>query len=102
METSKTYIALGSNIGDREQLLGRAVRSLMDVHPDPTKRVALLRNIRRSPIYETAPVGVTNQPPFLNAVIEGDATLPPEDLLTALQHIERELGRQPRERWGPR
>ncbi|MDO8599776.1 MAG: 2-amino-4-hydroxy-6-hydroxymethyldihydropteridine diphosphokinase, partial [bacterium] len=102
METRKTYIALGSNVGDRERLLERAVRSLMDVHPDPAKRVALLRNIRLSPIYETEPVGVTDQPPFLNAVVEGDATLSPEDLLTALKYIERELGRQPRERWGPR
>lgn len=98
----KAYIALGSNLGDREWLLGRAVRSLMDVHPDPTKRVALLKNLRLSPIYETAPVGVTNQPPFLNAVVEGDVALPPEDLLGAVKHIERELGRQPRERWGPR
>lgn len=101
-DARKTYIALGSNMGDREVLLGRAVRSLMDVHPDPTKRVALLRNLRLSPIYETAPVGVENQPPFLNAVVEGDATLPPEDLLVAVKHIERELGRQTRERWGPR
>lgn len=102
MEARKAYIALGSNMGDRERLLGRAVRSLMDVHPDPGKRVALLKNLRLSPIYETAPVGVTDQPPFLNAVVEGDVTLPPEDLLVAVKHIERELGRQPRERWGPR
>ncbi|MDO8622605.1 MAG: 2-amino-4-hydroxy-6-hydroxymethyldihydropteridine diphosphokinase, partial [bacterium] len=102
MEARKTYIALGSNVGDREQFLARAVRSLMDTPPDPLPRVAILRNLRLSPIYETAPVGVTDQPPFLNAVVEGDATLPPEDLLTAVKHIERELGRQPRERWGPR
>ncbi|MBI4142242.1 2-amino-4-hydroxy-6-hydroxymethyldihydropteridine diphosphokinase [Candidatus Uhrbacteria bacterium] len=102
MTTRKTYIALGSNMGDREQCLGRAVRALMDTPPDPLPRVAILKNIRRSPIYETAPVGIVDQPPFLNAVVEGDATLEPEELLIALQHIERELGRQPRERWGPR
>jgi len=98
----KTYIALGSNVGDRERFLTRVVRSLMDTPPDPLPRVAILRNLRLSPIYDTAPVGVTDQPPFLNAVIEGDATLEPEELLRALKHIERELGRQPRERWGPR
>lgn len=102
METRKTYIGLGSNVGDRERFLGRAIRSLMDVHPDPAKRVALLQNLRLSPIYETAPVGMTDQPPFLNAVVEGDTTLSPADLLVAVKHIERELGRQSRERWGPR
>lgn len=101
-DAHKAYIALGSNMGDRERFLGRAIRSLMDVHPDPTKRVALLKNLRLSPIYETAPMGVTDQPSFLNAVIEGDVTLSPEELLVAMKHIERELGRQPRERWGPR
>ena len=102
MHSRKAYIGLGSNLGDRERLLGRAVRSLIDVHHDPKKRIPLLRNLRLSPIYETAPVGVTDQPDFLNAVVEGDTEHSPEDLLAALKHIEGELGRTEGPRWGPR
>jgi 2-amino-4-hydroxy-6-hydroxymethyldihydropteridine diphosphokinase len=58
--------------------------------------------IRRSCLYETAPVGVTDQQPFLNAVVEAETILAPDALLRLVKDVEAQLGRQSRERWGPR
>ena len=55
-----------------------------------------------SSMYETEPWGVTDQPRFLNCVVAGNTTLPPLDLLTKIKSIEKELGRQPAARFGPR
>lgn len=55
-----------------------------------------------SSLYETAPVGVTDQPPFLNAAAAIRTTLTPEGLLQALLHLENEMGRARTLRWGPR
>jgi len=52
-------------------------------------------------VYETDPVGPP-QPPYLNLVVEVDTGLPPQRLLEALLEIERALGRERKERWGPR
>ena len=86
------YIALGSNLGDRAANLEAAISAL-----PPAVDVS-----RRSPIYETDPEYVTDQPAFLNMVVCGDTRLEPEDLLRRLKKIERDLGRTPTLRYGPR
>ncbi len=55
-----------------------------------------------SSLYETAPVGVADQPAFLNLAVTGESELEPEELLIAIKHIESEVGRRPTFRWGPR
>lgn len=86
------YIGLGSNIGNREANLRMALRYL-----EP-----LARAVRVSSVYETAPVGVENQPNFYNCVAEIVTGLQPKALLRHLQNIEYEIGRRPGPRWGPR
>jgi 2-amino-4-hydroxy-6-hydroxymethyldihydropteridine diphosphokinase len=87
------YIGLGSNLGDREETLR-----------DALARLAELGEVRVSCFHETDPVGVTDQPKFVNAVAELSTQLAPRDLLDALLAIERELGRDRsrEQRWGPR
>lgn len=55
-----------------------------------------------SPTYETEPVGVSDQPSFLNLAVSADTDLSPRELLAAVKRIEREIGRRPTYRWGPR
>jgi dihydropteroate synthase len=88
------YFGLGANLGDCAATLARAIQQL-DAHRQ-------IRVLRRSSLYDTAPVGVTEQPAFLNTVVEAVTTLPGRPLLDAVKQIERELGRQSRQRWGPR
>jgi 2-amino-4-hydroxy-6-hydroxymethyldihydropteridine diphosphokinase len=87
------FIGLGSNLGDREGNLRAALA-----------RLAELGEVRASSFRETDPVGVTDQPKFLNAAAELSTDLPARDLLDALLAIERDLGRDRarEERWGPR
>jgi 2-amino-4-hydroxy-6-hydroxymethyldihydropteridine diphosphokinase len=77
-------IALGSNLGDRERLLHEAITAL-----EP-----YLQQLRVSTFHETDPVGVGDQPRFLNAAATGYTTLSARDLLHALLDIERQLGRE--------
>ncbi len=89
------YIALGSNLGDRELHLLRAVSELGRL---PQSRITLL-----SGFYDTEPVGGVVQESFLNAVLRLETGLPPQELLTELQRIETGIFRRKRElRWGPR
>ena len=92
--TVTAYVGLGANLGDRKDTLQAALRLLDDL---PEVRI-----IRRSSLYETAPIGVTEQPEFLNAVVEVETTLPALALLRALLDIENLLGRVRTLRWGPR
>jgi 2-amino-4-hydroxy-6-hydroxymethyldihydropteridine diphosphokinase len=87
------YIALGSNLGDRAENLRQAREQI--TAPD-------LRVLRASSIYETAPRDVTDQPWFLNQVIECETELFPRQLLERLQKIERAIGRKRRIAKGPR
>lgn len=91
----KTWISLGSNLGDRKSLLTSALREL-DIHPR-------LKVLRSSSFYRTSPWGVTDQPDFINAVAELESGLDAPATLAALQEVESRLGRN-REgrRWGPR
>ncbi|WP_270167129.1 2-amino-4-hydroxy-6-hydroxymethyldihydropteridine diphosphokinase [Paenibacillus sp. SYP-B4298] len=88
------FIALGSNMGDRQAMLEQALYKL-DTCEGVTVRCL-------SPIYETDPVGYTDQPAFLNMVARLDTTCAPLELLHIMQDIEKELGRVRLERWGPR
>jgi 2-amino-4-hydroxy-6-hydroxymethyldihydropteridine diphosphokinase len=87
------YLGLGSNLGRRARNLSAARRRL---------RQKGLRILRQSRVIETAPWGVSHQPMFLNQVIEGEWAGTPRQLLKAAKEVEREGGRTPTERWGPR
>ncbi|MFD2706343.1 2-amino-4-hydroxy-6-hydroxymethyldihydropteridine diphosphokinase [Salibacterium lacus] len=89
-----SYIALGSNIGDRKYYLREGVRELKE-HPR-------LHVTELSSIYETAPVGVTDQPSFLNMVLSLRTDITPLELLEITQSIERRLDRVRDKHWGPR
>jgi 2-amino-4-hydroxy-6-hydroxymethyldihydropteridine diphosphokinase len=83
------YVGVGSNLGDREATIRAAIDSLPGV-------------VAVSELRETDPVGVTEQPPFLNGAVAVETDLSARELLDALLTIERGLGRERRERWGPR
>lgn len=87
------YIGLGSNLGDRESNLAHAIKAL-------EKEGILVLNT--SPIYETKPWGVLDQPDFLNAVVKVRTLYTPETLLAHCLSIEEELQRIRQEHWGPR
>jgi 2-amino-4-hydroxy-6-hydroxymethyldihydropteridine diphosphokinase len=88
------YVGLGANLGPREVTLQRAVALLAEADRIDVLAVSQLR--------ETEPVGVVDQPPFLNGAVQVETTLVPRVLLDALLEIERALGRVREERWGPR
>lgn len=90
----RAYLALGSNVGDRKQALAQAVKALQE-----TKEIKVTK---LSAIYETDPVGYTDQPAFLNMVAAIDTTLAPNELLLQILGIEQQLGRIRTVRWGPR
>ncbi len=90
----RAWIGIGSNVGDRLEYVRRAL-GLMDALPD-TKLVAV------SSVYDTAPVGTTDQPRFLNAVAELSTDIEPLELLRRLLVIEGECDRVRRGVWGPR
>ncbi len=86
------YLGLGANLGDRLDNLQHAIQALPPA-------VSILR---LSSIYETEPWGYRDQPAFLNQVLEGSTDLSPNDLLQYLKQVEREMGRRPTFRYGPR
>jgi 2-amino-4-hydroxy-6-hydroxymethyldihydropteridine diphosphokinase len=88
------HIALGSNLGHRE---GNIAEAALRIDNLPETRVDVL-----SSLYETAPVGKTDQPRFVNAVLQAETGLSPRELLRMLLGVEREMGRERLEPWGPR
>jgi 2-amino-4-hydroxy-6-hydroxymethyldihydropteridine diphosphokinase len=96
----RAYIGLGANLGDASATLTDAVGALA---AQPGLRLRAI-----SSLYATAPVGVTDQPEFRNAVVALDVASPPEAvdgalaLLVVLKGLERSFGRRRRRRWGPR
>ncbi|GIU95553.1 MAG: 2-amino-4-hydroxy-6-hydroxymethyldihydropteridine diphosphokinase [Gaiellaceae bacterium] len=89
------YVGLGANLGDRRATIERAVELLQAAEGVEVRRVSTLR--------ETDPVGIVDQPRFLNGAVELETTLDPRDLLALLLEIERALGRERTGlRWGPR
>lgn len=83
------YVGVGANLGDREATIRAALDALPGI-------------VAVSELRETDPVGVLDQPPFLNGAAALETELAPRDLLDTLLAVERELGRERRERWGPR
>ncbi|MEZ5383657.1 MAG: 2-amino-4-hydroxy-6-hydroxymethyldihydropteridine diphosphokinase [Microthrixaceae bacterium] len=85
----RTFLSLGSNLGDRRTILKWAVESLPDL-------------VAVSPVYETSPVGGPAQEPFLNLVAELNTDLRPIELLGLCHRLEGAAERVRGERWGPR
>lgn len=92
MIENSIFIGLGSNLGDRQKMLAKAVELLQ---PE-------IRPVTYSRIYETPPWGFTDQPAFLNQVILAQTSLSAQETLDTLKRIENDLGRQPNFRYGPR
>ena len=90
---TRVVLGLGSNVGTRSRNLSAARRRL---------REKGVRILRRSHVIETEPWGVTDQPRFLNQVVEGEWNGTPRQLLKAAKSVEREGGRVKTRRWGPR
>jgi 2-amino-4-hydroxy-6-hydroxymethyldihydropteridine diphosphokinase len=91
---ARAYVGLGANLGPREVTILRAVELLGAIEGIEVLELSRLR--------ETEPVGVTEQPSFLNGAVALETTLSPRELLDVLLSVERELGRVRGERWGPR
>jgi len=91
---TEAYLGLGSNLGNRLAFLQRAVAMLDDAAG------VLVTGVSR--VYETDPVGGTEQPRFLNAVVRVETSLTPRGLLDLATEIERDGSRVRAERWGPR
>ena len=90
---SRAYVALGSNLGDREENLRTALKHLQENGVEV---------IKTSTFIETEPYGVTDQPGFVNAVCQVETELEPLELLRLLLKIEQEMGRVRLRRWGER
>ena len=88
------YVALGSNLGDRDAHLARGRDALAAI---PRSRV-----IAESTIEETAPLGPVDQDSYLNQMVALETELSPRELLSQLQRIEQAAGRTREVRWGPR
>ena len=88
------YIALGSNLGDRDAFLAFA--------RDELRALPRTRILAASAVEETTPIGPVEQGPYLNQMVAVRTALAPNELLAAMHLIERRAGRERRERWGPR
>jgi 2-amino-4-hydroxy-6-hydroxymethyldihydropteridine diphosphokinase len=91
---TEVALGLGANLGDRCGSIIAALKALAQNTDVTVTRV--------SSIYATPPWGIVDQPAFLNAAALVETSLSPDALLNVCQDIERELGRRPRLRWGPR
>jgi 2-amino-4-hydroxy-6-hydroxymethyldihydropteridine diphosphokinase len=96
MTMAEAFVALGGNVGDVRSTFRRAIALLCDG--------SAVRLTARSSDYRTPPWGVTDQPPFVNAVIGMTTSLSPHELLARAEQCERALGRDRthERRWGPR
>jgi len=89
---ARVFLALGTNLGDLPVNLAKAITMVAEFSTV----------VQRSPIYETAPMYLTDQPRFLNMAVEIETDLDPGDLLKRLKQVETDLGREPGVRYGPR
>ena len=90
----RAYIAFGSNLGDRNKNIERAIAYLKELEGVSVTKV--------SAVYETQPVGGPPQEKFLNGVVEAQTSLLPDELMDRLKGIESRLGRVKTEENGPR
>lgn len=89
----KVALAIGSNLGNRLEMLRGGIRELEH------RGFTILKMSR---VWETLPWGETEQPRFLNMCVLAESKLEPKDMLNVLKAIERSLGRKETKRWGPR
>jgi 2-amino-4-hydroxy-6-hydroxymethyldihydropteridine diphosphokinase len=87
------FLGLGSNVGKREVNIRLALQYI-------NQRIGKVA--KQSSLYETQPWGKTDQDPFYNMVVMANTTMDPRDLLKAIDSIEKEMGREKKEKWGPR
>lgn len=87
------FIQLGSNMGNRSDVLQKAQQAMQQIFGEPAKV---------SGIYESQAWGKTDQQHFLNQIVSFKTTWSPEKILQQLKEIEREIGRTKTEKWGPR
>jgi len=90
----RAFLGLGSNLGDRLGNIARAIKLLGD---SPSVKV-----LRQASLYETEPVGVEDQPWFINTALEIETGLAPQELYALCKEIEKKIGRKERGRWRPR
>ena len=90
----KVLLSIGSNMGDREANIAFAEERL--------EACPQIKSLRKASIYETEPVGYTDQPDFLNTCVSFLTTLGPEELLDLTSGIETDCKRKRTIRWGPR
>lgn len=93
LDTKKVYLLLGSNLGDREQLIKDAIKQIAN---------EIGEVLIRSSIYETEAWGNEDQPSFLNIALGVETKLTPTEVLNKALEIELELGRVRHEKWGSR
>jgi len=91
---SRVYIGIGSNLGKREENCRKAI--------DAVSEIQCARLLSKSSLYETEPLGVKDQPWFINCVVSIDTSLTPEELLKELHKIEKKMGRTSDRKWMPR
>lgn len=91
---ANVYLGLGSNLGDREENLEKAINALNDFDE--------INVTNRSRVLETEPYGKTDQPEFMNMCVEIKTRMSPLSLLETVLGIEHSLGRVREEVWGPR
>jgi 2-amino-4-hydroxy-6-hydroxymethyldihydropteridine diphosphokinase len=89
----QVLLSLGANLGDPIATLNHAIACI---------REQVLVDVRVSALYQTAPVGITDQPAFINAAVVGLSAAEPREIRDACKSIEVQLGRQHRERWHER
>lgn len=93
MNEYSVFLLLGANLGEREAMLAKAAQLI-------SEQIAPIT--AQSHLYETAPWGVTDQPAYLNQVLEIKTVLLPQEVLAQMLAIEKQLGRERRMRWGAR
>jgi len=93
-DMAQAYLGFGSNLGDRKKHILTAMGLL-----NQADGVSI---VSYSSLFETEPVGVTDQPMFLNAAAEVETNLSPRGLLELIRKVEKKIGRTPTYRWGPR
>lgn len=96
---AEAFLSLGSNLGDKRGMIAQALQALAAPAVGQPPR---LQVTARSADYRTPPWGKLDQDWFVNACARVETPLPPRDLLGLCLAVERQLGRERRERWGPR
>jgi 2-amino-4-hydroxy-6-hydroxymethyldihydropteridine diphosphokinase len=89
----KVFVGIGSNLENRLKNIEDAIENI---------KLKGLKILKRSPVYETSPYGLKEQPDFLNCVIEIETTESAQETFNILQQIEKKMGRVKALRWGPR